>query len=114
MIHRNEMKMCMRDFHTQHQRADPHASGCFFECVGDFLCGVMDRGKIGFWKFVQFVDLNFWHHECVTELYGSDIKKRKRVLVLIDLVARNLSRDDAGEDGGHGEGGKEIERKLRK
>lgn len=102
MIHRNKMEMCVWNLHTQNQRADPHASGCFFQCMCNFLCCLMNRCIIWFWKFVQFIDFGFWYYECVTELKWSDVEKCKRVFVLIEFIARNLARDDAGEDGGHG------------
>ena len=49
----------------------------------------------------------------MTELKWSDVEKCKRVFVFIEFIARDLARDDAREDGGHGNGGKEIERKWR-
>jgi hypothetical protein len=96
-VKRNKMQVSMRHFQADHTQPHPPAGERPFDGPGNRPGKQQYPLKMGFIHVQEFIHFNLGNHQGMTRDKGKGIKKGKKVIILGNLVAGNLTANDFGE-----------------
>ncbi len=98
LLHRDEMIVDVRDIKSCKRRTDSLASGSCFDGFRDFFCNLKQCCVVWLREIRKMIYFDLGYDEGMSERMWMDVEKGEDIFILIDLVARDLTSDDARED----------------